>query len=64
MKLIAASHCIFFHSKTSHAQLQLAICNHICSNCLAYISVFELIDDKKIANEKRLSYIQAVYKGK
>jgi hypothetical protein len=64
LKIIAANHSIFVHSKMNHISIQTAIQNHVCSNCSTYTSVFKLIDDKAIDIQRKSSHMKILKKSK
>jgi len=64
LKIIAANHSIYFHSKINHKTLQNAIEDHVCDNCATYISIFELVDNVKTEKQKVLLHKAAIEKSK
>ena len=65
LKVVAAAHNLFVHSKNKHATIKLAILDHDCQNCSVYASVFESIqtlDKNTFLAQKRLSNLITVQK--
>ena len=60
LKVISASHGIFLSTRVSHADIQANINKHTCINCNHYISVFDIIDIKKLTQTKKMANVQAV----
>jgi hypothetical protein len=62
MRVVAASHNIFLHSKLHHKEIQSTILGHACTVCPSYVTVFEPIDTERKSQEKRFSNLKAVQK--
>src|SRR6266516_706958 len=58
LQKVAACHGIYTHSKQQLADIQNAICNHMCEDCHSYAAVFELADE----NKKKGAHLKAVKK--
>src|ERR1700727_3168247 len=57
LKVIAASHNVFVHSKMSHDQHVSAILNHKCNNCPDFTTIFKIITSED--NNDRIKLAQA-----
>jgi len=59
---IAACHGIITHSKARLADIQNAMCNHMCEDCQMYAAVFEVIDENQRIQKRRSANLKAVRK--
>src|SRR6266487_225542 len=59
---IAACHGIFTHSKMRQADIQNAMCNHMCEDCQMYAAVFEVVDENERIQKRRSANLKAVKK--
>jgi hypothetical protein len=62
LRVIAACHGIYLHSKQHLAHIQNTILEHTCTECSEYACEFEPIDEDKILMHKKMSNLKAVKK--
>ena len=62
LKIVAAAHGIFTHSKMLSAEIQTAIKDHMCENCQEYVSIFKTVNNNKCAQKSRTANLTAVKK--
>jgi hypothetical protein len=60
LRVIAACHGIYIHSKQHLVHIQNTILDHTCTVCSDYVCIFEPVNEEKILLQWRISNLHAV----